>query len=387
MHPPARQPHDDDVNELTPMLTSLDERRDQKRYFVFPHKRSSLTSANRTQIQAQVHATPAAGGYPQNSLAPRNQYSGESPRRSSLVHWRPLRESAYPPHMSQASGNTLTVNEPLSRQARSFDAPRSFRGEAGCWQNSRKVFSYEEDFVQQRGRKRLQLQQQRQDMEEQLSPQLEHDRLHITEFVKLPLNTPHYLHNSGSLTSHIRYNDPGSFDDLSDEIIDGIVEDHCLSRQESGERRITVDSKYLWQLRSTFEEEDELSDSLHMNDSPSSDADDVSAPEVAEQVRGNSSIVDGVAQPGAAQAPASVYDLQVTKQMTSRLTMHMTSHNQLMTSSTHGGTQLHPSQSTCHYSTPRRDNFRSMLQRRNDGRVAVMTSAMQRRQQMNGLPN
>ena len=368
------------------MLTSLDDRNDHaQRYFVFPQKRASLTSSSRTQTQAQVHVTPPpSAGFADNMVPPqpamlntRSVYSGDASRRPSLTHWRTVREVAHPLH-----SNTLAVHEPLSRHARSFDTARSWRGagQGSGWHNSRKVFSYEEDFVQQRGRKHQQQQRH------QLSPQFEHDRLHITEFVKLPLNAPHYMHTSGSPPPHspARYNDMGSFEELSEEVIDGIVEDYSASRSELGVARVS-DSTKLWQLRSTFEEEDELSDSIHVHDSPSTDPDDVSANENAQvhppPAINTVNLRQGAPVPAAAQP---LYDVHVSKEVTSRYTVRLTSkQDDLITSSSHGVTQLHPSHSTCHYSTQRRDNFRNMLQRRSDASFLAVTSAVQRRQQTN----
>ena len=118
----------------------------------------------------------------------------------------------------------------------------------------------------------------------------EYDRLEITQFHRGPFYNADYdvMSEGGSpeLRSKVRYNDTGSFEEVNEEhmhILDIVssVEDITMEDDDDTET-LNGAQKYreLWNLRATFEEEEDFSDTIRMEDLTSPDE---QSPEEQEQ--------------------------------------------------------------------------------------------------------
>ena len=109
----------------------------------------------------------------------------------------------------------------------------------------------------------------------------EYDRLEITQFHRGPFCNADYdvMSEGGSpeLRSKVRYNDTGSFEEVNEEhmhILDVVssIEDVTMDDDDDTET-LNGAQKYreLWNLRATFEEEEDFSDTIRMEDLTSPD--------------------------------------------------------------------------------------------------------------------
>ena len=103
-----------------------------------------------------------------------------------------------------------------------------------------------------------------------------HDRLEITQFMRSTISNSHFdvmqEGVGGELKSKVRYNDTGSLEDLNDSVpIDEIVTETLTVDDSETETCSTINGqnpkyKDLWNLRATLEEEEDLSDTIRMED-------------------------------------------------------------------------------------------------------------------------
>lgn len=109
---------------------------------------------------------------------------------------------------------------------------------------------------------------------------VDYDVLKITEFAKGPFFNTDFdiISELGSpCTSKVRYNDTGSIEQLNEvidfEFYDDFEYENIIPDESDDTETLNGTQKYreLWNLRSTFEEEEECSDTIRMEDVPSSD--------------------------------------------------------------------------------------------------------------------
>ena len=103
----------------------------------------------------------------------------------------------------------------------------------------------------------------------------DYDHLEITQFHRGPFYNADYdvMSEDGSpeTRSKVRYNDTGSFEDVNEdhaEMLDEIVIDSLMVDESDDTETLNGTQKYkeLWNLRATFEEEEDLSDTIRMED-------------------------------------------------------------------------------------------------------------------------
>ncbi|KAL5015978.1 hypothetical protein ScPMuIL_005567 [Solemya velum] len=109
---------------------------------------------------------------------------------------------------------------------------------------------------------------------------VDYDVLKITEFAKGPFFNTDFdvISELGSpCTSKVRYNDTGSIEQLNEvldfDFYDDFEYGNIIPDENDDTETLNGTQKYreLWNLRSTFEEEEECSDTIRMEDVPSSD--------------------------------------------------------------------------------------------------------------------
>lgn len=106
--------------------------------------------------------------------------------------------------------------------------------------------------------------------------EINHDRLEITQFMRGAMSNANFDTMEpgacGELKSKVRYNDTGSLEDLNDSVpIDEIVTETLTVDDSETETCSTLNGqnpkyKDLWSLRATLEEEEDLSDTIRMED-------------------------------------------------------------------------------------------------------------------------
>ena len=204
---------DENVDATTPMLS--------------PVREESVSTHNKhkTEVKADIHHNPSS-----SSGELKSDTTGTTVRAASPPKVKEKTKSAKTKH-----SHSLEVVNPLSRWVQ---------------KEKRRVRSYEGEMN-------------------------DYNRSDITEFNRGPFYSADFdlvsEHSSPELKSKVRYNDTGSLEDVNE---DDIV--HIIDRvqvippnvSESDTETINGTRKYreLWNLRATFEEDEELSDTIRMED-------------------------------------------------------------------------------------------------------------------------
>ena len=253
-----------------------------------------------TQVQAEIHPNPSKDC----GKDPGPRYWDKVKEISKTIKTR--KDLLLPNVRVKQSRQTLALmrEEGRARQAASLElcTPQE------RWAHERRrVKSYEEDFIQKR------------------KEVVDYDRSSITEFDKSIMCSTDFSSVTEGLSPEVpskaRYNDIGSFEDISDsQIMEELPE---VSESETDTVNGTHKYRELWQLRSTLEEDDELSDTVRMETMTSPD---MTSPDEKEAVTSLTTSFESNTEPVIEQQPQH----------------HTTEHNNKKEKGRRGSTHLMP---------------------------------------------
>ena len=204
---------------------------------------SPTIKSYRTEVAAEVHRDPSSG-------------SGSSKGDMSISSM--VRTASPPKVLGMNSNGTTCTRHGQEPQGKSRSARHSQSLEMvsptdklSVKHDQRRVKSYDGDLLDRHDS--------------------DYDRLEITQFNRGPFYNTDYdvvcEGRSPELRSKVRYNDTGSFEEINDEDVQLLDELETMDDSDDTET-LNGAQKYreLWNLRATFEEEEDFSDTIRMED-------------------------------------------------------------------------------------------------------------------------